>query len=176
MPFNLIKTYSDLLELGQYTEPQRKASLMSIFKRDIENNSDLKFLSKQIRPITKDDGESAMSTLYHHLTTKEDEDAKGKKLGKRSFEMARSVRLHWIRHHIDGKKTSNFVIFSFIDRVSGKNHIRTYLYDLDQEYVIILEPQRSGKEYYLLTAYHLNEPFGKKQIEKKMKNKLNEIH
>ena len=176
MPLNLIKTYSALLDLAQFNEHQRKNSLIGIFKRDIEDNPTLKFQTKQIRPIKKVEGETAMQVLFRHLTTKEDEDGKGKKLGTRSFEMARSIRLHWIKYHIEERKKNNIEVFSYLDRVNGINAIRTYIYDLEQEYVVILEPQKSGLDYYLLTAYHLNEPGGKKQIEKKKKRKLDVIH
>jgi hypothetical protein len=47
---------------------------------------------------------------------------------------------------------------------------------MDQEYVIILEPQRSNLDYYLITAYYLNEPGGKKQIVNKQKKKMNELY
>lgn len=175
MPLNLTKKYHHLLDVGQYNEYQRKESLMRIFKRDIEDNLNFKFRVKQIRP-TKIEGESPMQTLFHHLTTKEDKDDKGKKLGTRSFEMARSIRLHWIKVHTEEKTNHDIVVFSYEDRIEGKDIIRTYIYNKTHEYVVILEPQRSNLDYYLLTAYHLNEPGGKKQIEKKMKKKLDEVH
>jgi len=173
MPLNLIKTYPQLLEIAHMNEYQRNQSLQGVFNRDFVDNANLKFKDKQIRP-TKQDGEPPMQTLFRHLTTREDKDGKGKKLGSRSFEMARSVRLHWIKHHINELKKDNVEVFSYEDRIDRKDVIRTYIYDIDQEYVIILEPQRSGTDYYLLTAYHLNEPGGKKQIEKKRKKKLDE--
>ncbi|MEZ4945554.1 MAG: hypothetical protein R2804_08510 [Cyclobacteriaceae bacterium] len=175
MPLNLIKTYPQLLEIIHLNEHQRNQSLQGVFNRDMVNNNNFKFRTKQIRP-TKQEGESPMQTLFRHLTTREDKDEKGKKTGTRSFEMARSVRLHWIKHHIDELKKNNMEVFSYEDRIDRKDVIRTYIYDIDQEYVIILEPQRSGTDYYLLTAYHLNEPGGKKQIVNKLKKKLNEVH
>ena len=175
MPLNLIKTYPQLLEIAHMNEYQRNQSLQGVFNRDFVDNANLKFKDKQIRP-TKQDGEPPMQTLFRHLTTREDKDGKGKKLGSRSFEMARSVRLHWIKHHINELKKGNVEVFSYEDRIDRKDVIRTYIYDIDQEYVIILEPQRSGTDYYLLTAYHLNEPGGKKQIEKKRKKKLDEVY
>ncbi len=176
MPLNLIKKYPQLLELGHFNEYQRKESLKGIFKRDIENNTNFKFQTKQLRPIKKE-GQIPMETLFNHLITKNEKDEKGRKTGTRIFEMARSQRLHWIKYHIDERKTQNIDIFSYEDRIKGRgNVIRTYIYDHDEEYVIILEPQRSKLDYYLLTAYHLNEPGGKKQILKKQKNKLNEVH
>ncbi|HLV40650.1 MAG TPA: hypothetical protein VKY37_00095 [Brumimicrobium sp.] len=175
MPLNLIKTYPQLLELGQYNDYQRKESLLRIFKRDIEDNLNFKFRTKSIRP-TKQEGESPMQTLFRHLTTREDKDEKGKKLGTRTFEMARSIRLHWIKTRINELKNEGVQVFSYEDRVDRKDVIRTYIYDTTQEYVVILEPQRSNTDYYLLTAYHLNEPGGKKQIEKKLKKKLDEVH
>lgn len=175
MPLNLIKTYSQLLDIVGLTSGQRIVSLKSIFKRDIEDNHNFKFQSKQIRPLKKE-GQDSMDTLFHHLTTREDKDEKGKLLGTRSFELARSQRLHWVKHHIEERKNNNMDIFSFKDRIKGKNIIRTYIYDIEQEYVIILEPQRSGTDYYLLTAYYLNEPRGKEQIETKRRSKLDEVY
>lgn len=175
MPLNLIKSYPQLLEINHLNEYQRKVSLMGIFSRDIEENANLKFRTKQIRP-TKKEGELPMQTLYGHLTTRDDKDEKGNKTGTRSFEMARSERLHWVKYHVEELKKDNIDVFSYEDRINGKDVIRTYIYDTEQEYVIILEPQRSGLDYYLLTAYYLNEPGGKKQIVKKRKKKLDEVH
>jgi hypothetical protein len=176
MPLNQIKTYPQLLDLGQFNEKQRNESLKGIFRRDIENNQNFKFQTKPIRPIKKE-GHVSMEILFHHLTTREDRDEKEKKTGTRSFEMARSQRLHWIKYHVDGMRTQNIDIFSYEDRLEGRGDvIRTYIYDMDQEYVIILEPQRSNIDYFLITAYFLNEPGGKKQIVKKQKKKMNELY
>ncbi len=175
MDFNILKVYPDLLDLASLTVYQRNISLKDIFRRDIEENPNFNFRTKCIRPIKKE-GKVSMEILLHHLTTKEDKDEKGKKTGSRSFEMARSRRLHWIKYHIEEQKAKNRDVFSYLDRVNGKSIIRTYLYDLEKEYVIILEPQRSGLDYYLLTAYHLNEPGGKNQIENKRKKKLPAIY
>lgn len=175
MPLNLTIKYPRLLDVGQYNEYERKESLMRIFKRDIEENINFQFRKKAIRP-TKKEGEAPMQTLYRHLTTKEDKDEKGKKLGTRTFEMARSIRLHWIKVHVDENTKSEIEVFSYEDRIEGKDVIRTYIYDKTNEYVVILEPQRNKLDYYLLTAYYLNEPGGKKQIEKKLKRKLDEVH
>jgi hypothetical protein len=175
MPFNLLKNYPELLEIVHMGEPQRKASLMGIFKRDIEENSSFRYKSKQIRPVKKD-GIPDMQVLYHHLTTREDKDGKGKKLGTRSFEMARSQRLHWVLHHVNERQKKDVTVFSYEDRIDGKDVIRTYIFDTLKDYVIILQPQNSGIDYYLITAYYLNEPGGKKQIIKKELKKLPHVH
>ena len=175
MPLNLIQKYPRLLEIAQFNVFDRKKSLMGIFKRDIENNDSLSFRNKKIRP-TKKEGESSMETLFNHLTTRNDEDENGNGLKSRSFEMHRSVRLHWIKYHIEELKKDNIQIFSYEDRIDRKDIIRTYIYDKEQEYVIILEPQRSKTDYYLLTAYYINEKKGKKQMKQKYKNKLEEVY
>ncbi len=175
MDFNKLKVYPDLLELAYLTVGQRVESLKNIFQRDIEDNPNFNFRTKCVRPIKKE-GQASMEVLLHHLTTKDDKDERGKKLGSRSFEMARSQRLHWVKYHIEEKKQDKVEVFSFNDRVDGKSIIRTYIYDLEQEYVIILEPQKSGLDYFLLTAYYLNEPGGKSQIENKRKKKLPEVY
>jgi hypothetical protein len=176
MPFNKLKKYPDLLDVNSMSVPKRMESLRGVFKRDIEDNSNFKFKSKQIRPIKKD-GEIPMETLFHHLTTREEKDEKGKKTGKRFFEMARSIRIHWIKYHIEETKKVQMDIFSYMDRIEGRGDvIRTYIYDIEREYIIILEPYRKETDYFLITAYFLNEPGGKKQIEKKQKKKLSELY
>lgn len=166
------------MELVHLGESARIKSLYGVFKRDIEDNELLSFRGKRIRPIKKEDGEPAMQTLFHHLTTRMDESEEGKKARRRNFDLDRSERLHWILHHLEERNPEfKFIeVFSYEDRVDRRDVIRTYIYDKEQEYVIILEPQRSGKDYYLLTAYSLNEKRGRKQIKKKMKNKLPDVY
>lgn len=175
MDFNIMRVYPELLDLAYMTIQQRNESLKGIFRRDIEDNPKFEFRGKCIRPIKKE-GQVSMDVLLNHLTTKEDIDEKGNKTGSRSFEMARSQRLHWVKFHIVESNPVKIDVFSYQDRVNGKSVIRTYIYDMEQEYVIILEPQRSKTDYYLLTAYYLNEPGGKKQIENKRKKRLSEVH
>lgn len=176
MPLNLIKVYPHLLDIIGFNEHERNESLKGVFRRDIENNVNFKFLTKTIRPIKKE-GEIPMATLFSHLTTREIIDEKGKRTGARSFEMARSQRLHWVKYHMDQRKTEKVDIFSFEDKIVGRGYvIRTYIYDIDAGYVIILEPQKSTLDYFLITAYHLDEPGGKKQIESKRKKKLAELY
>lgn len=102
-----------------------------------------------------------MARLFRHLTTV----IADKSTNHREFEMARSVRLHWLRHHVEEKKPNNMYVFSVNEPACG---VRTYIYDKDENYVIVLEPLRNGQEYYLLTAYHLD---GKDKARNKMMKK-----
>lgn len=178
MPFNLLKSYPQLLELGHLNENQRTESLQRIFKRDIEENPGLNFRTKTIRPIKGE--EPAMVLLFRHLTTEEIEveEENGKKYSKRIFEMDRSQRLHWVRYHLEERKIENVEVFSVEERDQKKRKdiIRTYIYDSEQKYIIVLDPQRTQKDYYLLTAYYLNKDYGEKKIKKLMKKKLPELH
>lgn len=54
--------------------------------------------------------------------------------------------------------------------VAEPRSVRTYIYDVDEKYVIVLEPRRNGSAYYLLTAYHLE---GKDAARNKILNKYN---
>lgn len=178
MPLNLLKTYSQLLELVHLNEHQRSESLQRIFKRDIEENLGLNFRTKTIRPIKGEEPE--MVLLFRHLTTEdtEVEDENGKKYLKRIFELDRSQRLHWVRYHLEERKMENVEVFSVEERDQKKRKdiIRTYIYDKEQKYVIVLDPQRTQKDYYLVTAYYLNKAYGEKKIKKQMKKKLPELH
>lgn len=178
MPFNLLKKYPDLLEIGHYPENKRIEILYKIFARDIEDNPDFKFRGKIIHPIKGEEPE--MQVTFRHLTTEEVEESgeNGKKYTKRIFELERSKRIHWIKYHIGENKKKNVEIFSIEerDKEKRKDVIRTYIYDVEQKYVIVLEPQRSNIDYYILTAYYLNKSFGVKMMGKKLKKKLDQVY
>ena len=171
--FNILKKYPELLDLVNLDEHEKNQDLQRIFKRDIEDNSSFAFRSRFIYPI-KADGEADMGRLFKHLTCEEItvEDENGKKYPKRVFEMNRSERLHWINHHIKEKTPENLDVFTVEEKDSKKRKVkRTYVYDKVEEYVIVLEQQRTNA-FYLLTAYHLNKDYGKKAIAKKMKKRI----
>ncbi|SDA93100.1 hypothetical protein SAMN03080617_03684 [Algoriphagus alkaliphilus] len=178
MPTNLLKNYPDLLEIMHLSERERTISLRSIFRRDVEENPGLNFRTKIIRPIKGE--EPAMDLLFKHLTTEEiqEMDENGKEYPKRIFEKDRSQRLHWVRFHLEESKKEGVEIFSVEERDQKKrvDIIRTYIFDVDQNYVIVLDPQRSLRDYYLVTAYYLNKDYGAKKIKKLLKKKLPILH
>ena len=178
MPINLIKKYNQLLELIHLQEAERLASLKRIFNRDITENDGFNFRTKLIRPF-KVDGVPSMDTLFGHLTFEsiEQEDENGKRIKSRSvFDFKRSERLHWVRHHIEERTPANIQVFSYLDRINGKDVVRTYIFDETENYVIILEPQRSQTDYYLITAFYLTkEKGGIKQMKNKSKNRLQDV-
>lgn len=146
MVFNLIKNYNQLLELDSLNEPQRQESLVKIFKRDFLDGNQVVFNHKPITP-TPVDGVIKMDTLFTHLITV----IVDKVTRKREFDQHRAVRLHWVKYHLEGNKYENMYLFS----VKEPDGYRTYLYDKEEKYVVVLEPLREENVYYLLTAYHL---------------------
>lgn len=146
MPLNILKVYNQLLDLGGFNEHQRRQSLMGVFNRDFTNNPNLNFRRNQITP-TPADGEIPMETLFTHLTTADSNEG----TRHREFDLHRSVRLHWIKYHFNERKVDNMLIFS-VHEPEGN---RTYIYDKDEMYVIVLEPLRNGESYYLLTAFQV---------------------
>ena len=160
MPFNLTKKYNELLDIIGMPEQHRQRSLKGIFDRDILNNPMFTFMGKPIMPTPKENGMVAMENLFNHLTRKEvnAEDH------HREFDRGRSERLHWIKYHIGQNKPDNMLYFS----VAEPRAARTYIYDVDEKYVIVLEPLRNGTAYYLLTAYHLE---GRDSARNKILNK-----
>lgn len=168
MPLNLLKTYNDLLELGMFGEFQRTQSLQRIFERDFTTNPNLSFKTKPIQPTPKN-GEIPMATLFKHLTTV----ILDKNTRERVFEMERSMRLHWVRFHLEERKTNDILQFSVLE----PEGIRTYIYDVTEMYVIVLEPLNKINEYYLLTAYYLKGKDAKRnKILQKYKRRLNELY
>ena len=167
MPLNLLKKYNQLLELVAFNPHNRGKSLYGVFNRDIVDNISFKFRDKQINP-TPLDGEIKMSTLFSHLTTVEVD----KKTRKREFDMHRSIRLHWVKYHIDQNKGDNMLIYS----VKEPNGNRTYIYDITEKYVIVLEPLREINEYYLLSAFHVRgKDAARNKFKRKYKRSLNEV-
>lgn len=121
MAFNLAKKYPELLEIMHYNEFERKKSLRAIFDRDITDNDSFKFNDKQIRP-TKKDGEIDLENVLHHITTEEVEiTEENKKIKKRIFEKYRSMRLHWIKPHIELSINDKIEYFSIIERDEKKS-------------------------------------------------------
>lgn len=167
MPLNLLKKYNQLLGLAAMNEYQRESSLKSIFDRDITNNPNFLFRGKQLNP-TPADGQNSIDGLFMHLTTV----ITDKHTKRRDSDMARSVRLHWIRHHIEENKKDNIFVFS----VAEPDGTRTYIYDKDEHYVIVLEPMRKKDEYYLLTAYYLEgKDKAREKMMKKYKRRLSKV-
>ncbi|ALM49342.1 hypothetical protein AMR72_10820 [Flavobacterium psychrophilum] len=146
MPLNLLKRYNDLLDITGLPQGQRVVTLKSVFDRDITHNQRFTFLNKQITP-TPQDGRIEMETLFRHLTTVVVEP----KTKQRDFDIHRSQRLHWVKFHIELKKADNILHFT----VKEPEGYRTYIYDIDEKYVIVLEPKYNNTIYFLLTAYHL---------------------
>ena len=159
MPLNLLKKYNQLLDIFSLNEMQREKSLRLVFNRDIVNNSSFTFCSKKINP-TPAEGQDSMERLFTHLTSTVTDSI----INKREFCTMRSIRLHWIKFHIDQSKKDNMFVFS-VAEPSGN---RTYIYDKDEYYVIVLEPMRKKDEYYLLTAYLIE---GKDKAREKMMKK-----
>lgn len=175
MPLNLPKTYPQLLELMHYNEYDRKSSLRRIFNRDVQENNAFYFLKKVIRPI-KIDGLINLDRVFNHLVTEDEEVIRddGSKYTKRVFEKDRAHRLHWLKLHVEMAIKDEVVVFSVVerDKTKRKDITRTYIYNITQKYVVVLEPQNSEKDYYLLSAYHLNKKYAIKQMGKKYKKKL----
>ncbi|PVV54098.1 hypothetical protein [Chryseobacterium sp. HMWF035] len=161
MPINLLKEYNNLLELGAFNVRQRTESLKRIFDRDFVDCDPIIFNNKKVTP-TPVNGVITMETLFSHLTTVMED----KKLRNRVFDNHRAVRLHWIKFHLLLKKQNNVLTFS----VQEPEGVRTYIYDVEEKYVVILEPLRNGIEYYLLTAYKLS---GKDAERNKILSKYN---
>ncbi len=154
MATNLIKVYNQLLELLYPTTAQNLQSLRRIFDRDFCNGT-VKCRNVSVQP-TPAEGEDTMDRLFKHLTTVITDEA----TRKREFESERSIRLHWIRFHLEEKAPDKLLVF----KVEDENRI--YLLDRMERYVVVLEPLRKVEAYYLLTAYRLL-PANFKKIMKK---------
>lgn len=142
MPFNLLKRYPDLLEIGHMSPFERTQSLRGVYQRDIENNDRFYFLGKRIYPI-KSEGLVDMDRQFTHLTCEEikEEDENGHVVSRRVFDKYRSERLHWIKTHTDEATNENgIVIFSLVERDRRKRMdvVRTYIYNKNRSTLLFL--------------------------------------
>lgn len=166
MPFNQLKIYNQHLDLSALNPHQRTLSLKGVFDRDFTDKQPVIFNKKQVVPCPLN-GTIEMNTLFAHLTTV----VVDKKTNSRDYDLQRSKRLHWVRFHIDSRKTSNMLFFT----VKEPNGLRTYLYDDDEKYVIVFEPRIKANVYFLLTAYHLEGKDAQRdKIKKKYARRLSE--
>ncbi len=167
MNWNLFKEYNSLLDISAMDPIQRERSLKGIFERDISENKSFTFLGKQITP-TPQDGKIEMETLYRHLTTV----IVDRSTNQRDFEIHRSKRLHWVRYHVEQKKKADVLFFT----VKEPEGYRTYIYDIVEKYVIVLEPKKNNTTYFLLTAYYVQGKDAQRdKIMKKYKRKLDTV-
>lgn len=155
MPSNLLKVYNQLLELIYPSQAQNIQSLQRVFNRDFVELLQLKLRGTVILPTTAE-GENSMDRLFRHLTTRIVDEA----TKKREFESERSIRVHWIRFHIEEKAPAKILLF----KVEDEN--RVYVLDKTERYIIIFEPLRKIDAYFLLTAYHLKNSNYRKLIKK----------
>ena len=157
MPTNLIKVYDALLELLYPNERANIQSIKAVFTRDFCADQPASLRTVPIHPSPAE-GEDKVERLFRHLTTVITDE----KTRKREFESDRSIRLHWIRYHLEEKK-ADLSIF----KVEDENRI--YVLNKDKRYVVVLEPLRNVRAYYLLTAYRLQESNYRKILRKEQK-------
>lgn len=168
MPTNLLKTYNQLLELNSLNKHQRISSLKGVFNRDFVNNPNFSFRNKKLNP-TPAEGEDTMERFFRHLTTI----ITDKATRKREYDHSRSVRLHWVRFHLEERKKDNMSVFT----VEEPEGMRTYIWDKDEDYIIVLEPLRKKDEYYLLTAYYMEgKDKARNKMAKKWKRRIKDEH
>jgi hypothetical protein len=167
MPLNLLKSYNGHLDILALSEQERNRSLKGIFDRDFTNSQPIHFNGRQVIPCPQD-GVIEMETLFRHLTTVKID----YKTGQREYEKERSKRLHWVKYHIDGKKQNNMMLFT----VKEPEGLRTYFYDEDEKYVIVLEPRINKNVYFLLSAHYIQGKDAQRdKIKKKYRRRLPEL-
>lgn len=160
MATNLLRVYNQLLEFIYQSENDNLTSIRRVFNRDFIENAPLIHKGKILLPTPNENGEDTMDILFRHLTTKTIDE----KTKKRSLDMPRAIRIHWIRHHLLETIPENLEI-SFV-----QDEKRVYILDTVARYVIILEPLRDNISLYLLTAYNL-EDSNYRKIKKKIEKR-----
>ncbi len=179
MPTNLLKKYPELLDLiGSMSDILK--SLRGVYNKDIENNPDFKFRGIPIHPIKSTDGELEMDRTFKHLTTKEFDqyDDSGNLLSekKRAFDANRARRIHWINHNVHETIPENLDIFTVIqwDAKKHQDVKHTYIIDTKGKHVIVFD-RRGQKDFYLLTAFYMDDPYAEKKFKKLKKKRLKDV-
>lgn len=103
---------------------------------------------------------------FWHLTTRTD-----KTTGDRLLDTPRAKRLRWCRATIDNANPPDVLVFDYEE---GNGKIRTYLWVHEADYVVILEKrEKNGRvnAYSLVTAFVLDGPSRRKDIQRKYDNR-----
>lgn len=168
MPVNLTVKYPNLLILSYGSLFRNLESVRAVFDRDFEPGS-LCFTKKKIHPIPSDD-EFCMDILFKHLTHKISDETT---MSRGDFDQERTIRIHWIKPHLEQKTNCELMIFSTREK---HRTFRTYIYNKKENYVIVLNPLRCGDAYYLCSAYKLEgKDSMRNKIVSKYKYRLDEV-
>src|ERR1035438_9153305 len=97
MPTNLLKIYNELLDTLYVSHNENMKSFHRVFERDFIDNGEITFQNKKIYPLPTNDKEN-LDRLFEHLTERKED----KETNVRSFHHARSIRIHWIKYHLQG--------------------------------------------------------------------------
>lgn len=146
MSRNQAKTYNQLLELYNPLPMDNLRSIKMVFSRDFLNPFNIKLRGYNVKP-TYSDNQDTLERVFTHLTTV----ITDQKTRRREFDVLRAVRLHWIKHHLEEKLPEVLKIFTVIDEN------RFYVLDLAEKYVVVLEGHVKTKDFFLLTAYYLED-------------------
>lgn len=119
-----------------------------------------RYLDYQVRIFNQiEDGHEV---TFWHLTSRFDKDA-----GCRLPELERSERLPWARPIIENSQDPEILAWDFIE---GNGEIRTYVWLRNYDYVVIMK-QLDHQDRYLLTAFWVNYPSRRRQLQKKFEQR-----
>jgi len=176
--FNNNARYNKLLKFEDLPRDHINELLLTIFDRDIKNNTGFTFRDKPIKPLALcGNNNMDFGELYKHLTTIEDtkevngRNGKSERKSERKFDENRSKRLHWIKFHTDEElKNDDILIFSYFE----PKGIRTYIFDKMEKYAVVLEPKKNY--YFLITAYYCIYDHTLRILEGKYNKRLADVH
>lgn len=102
---------------------------------------------------------------FWHIITRKDYAS-----GNRLLDQPRAKRLRWARAVLDNAHTDDVLVFDYEE---GLGKIRTYLWAATVDYVVILEkkPRWQSDVYFLVTAFCLDGPSRRRDLDKKYRNR-----
>jgi hypothetical protein len=104
---------------------------------------------------------------FWHLITKGNTE-----IGDRLFDIPRAERLPWCAPTIDNSTDSGVRVWDYRE---GSGRLRTYLWLVNWDYVVILEKRhkRKGEIAHLITAYHVGGASTRKSLQRKYEERAN---
>ena len=139
-------------------EQQDLATLYAVFTRDFVQSSPALGGFPIICNHTPVPGKAFGQTFWH-IVSREDQ-----KTGQRRFDPARARRLPWCAAVIANAARQDVTVF---DYRKGGSLVRTYLWLHQYDYLVVLQRrnQIKGPAFLLITAYHFDGPWMRKQAQ-----------
>jgi hypothetical protein len=153
-----------MLELANNPQEATLAILYAVFRRDFKNDQ-LSFRglpvwwNRRVLP-----GERYEEGFWHLVSREKRYSV------NRHLDLPRAMRLPWCNPCIGNCSDNSITIWNYVEH---RSQLRTYIWLTDWDYCVVLERRnhRKGPIAWLITAFHVDGPSKKRNLQRKFENR-----